>query len=274
MAKKIHQSILESVKEHLQCRQKHAQLLEQWDSASALRSGPTLEYQPGAHALYKLIKPDSYEKALVVAQDVHCQALVAAHLLEDHIEWLSQQVSYRSCSHGQSCSCRQSHSHRWSHSHQHPHSCRCSKSHEVAINNRSLQWWSTGGTLCKDKHHHLAPPQPRRQVTFEKSSPMRDTKVKQFLPSTSGDRLSWEANDSWPLSWAEGPEDLGCPPELDLQVQEFLSRAGAPYAGNNDDSDWSSTLELPFDDNNRWVMWHAHQVETPAWWPKLQKVPK
>ena len=69
------------------------------------------------------------------------------------------------------------------------------------------------------------------------SSPGRETKVKQFLPSTSGDRQSPKANDFQPLSWAEEPEDFGYPPELDSQVQEFLSGAGVPYAGDDDDSD-------------------------------------
>ena len=50
-----------------------------------------------------------------------------------------------------------------------------------------------------------SPTQPRRQVTFNKSIPGRDTEVKQFLPSTSGDRQSLEANDSQPLSWEEEP---------------------------------------------------------------------
>ena len=107
---------------------------------------------------------------------------------------------------------------------------------QLAISNRSPQLQSTRGTLSNDEHYHLAPTQQRRQVTFKKSSPGRDTKKKQFLPSTSGDRQSLKADDSWPLSWAEEPEDLGCPPELDPQVQEFLSGEGVSYTGNDDDS--------------------------------------
>ena len=31
--------------------------------------------------------------------------------------------------------------------------------------------------------------------------------------------------------------------------------------------------KLPFDNPQEWVRWHAHQVETPAWWPELVKLP-
>ena len=97
--------------------------------------------------------------------------------------------------------------------------------------------------------------------------------MKLFLPSASGDRQSQEVNDSQLLSWAEGPEDLGCPPKLDPHVQMFLSRVGVPYI-DNDNSNQSSTLEPPFDDNYKWIMWCACQVETPVWWPKLQNAPQ
>ena len=95
MAEKIYQSILEFVKEHLQHRQECAQSLEQQESTSALSSDPPPEFQPRTNAPYKHIKPGSYEEALVVVQDVHCQALIMAHLLEDHIEQLGWQVSCR-----------------------------------------------------------------------------------------------------------------------------------------------------------------------------------
>ena len=96
--------------------------------------------------------------------------------------------------------------------------------------------------------------------------------MKQFLTSTSGDRQSLKANDFQLLFWAEESQDLGCPPKLDPQVPEFLSGAEVPYT-DDDDSDQSSTPEPPFDDNNKWVMWHTCWVETLAWWPKLWKVP-
>ena len=63
------------------------------------------------------------------------------------------------------------------------------------------------------------------------------------------DNPSNEADDSLPLSWADKmaqgdqpgwsqpePEDLGCLPKLDPQVQEFLSGEGMPCAGDEDDS--------------------------------------
>ena len=145
----------------------------------------------------------------------------------------------------------------------------------------SFSWPSATGpplAVCKGdsvKRQTLSPSptQPRRKVTFKQSSLWRDTEVNQFHPSTSGDRQSLKADDSWLLSWTEEPEGLGCSPELDPQVQEFLSGEGVPYAGNNDDSDWSSTLEPPFKDSNKWVLWYACQVEMLAWWPKLQRVP-
>ena len=120
-AKKTHQSILESLKECLWHRWEHAQSPEQWDSDSALSSDPPPEFQPGVHAPYKHIKPDSYEEALAVVWDVHCHALITAHILEDHIEWLGWQVSCGwSCSHRWSCSHWHSHSHRHSNSHDRP----------------------------------------------------------------------------------------------------------------------------------------------------------
>ena len=113
-AKKIHQSITESVKECLWHKQGHVQLPEQQDSASEPCSDSPLGLQHGAWALHGHIEPDSYEEVLVVAQDVHHQALIMAHLLEDHIEQLGWKVSHR-----QSCSCRWSYSHWCSHSHRH-----------------------------------------------------------------------------------------------------------------------------------------------------------
>ena len=122
------------------------------------------------------------------------------------------------------------------------------------------------------QHHHttrVGEPSPQAHCTRDGGLCLRTAKVS-MIPSHClggwsglGDQSKW----SQPV-----PKDLGCPAKLGLQVQEFLSGAGAPYAGDNDDSDWSSTLELPFDNNNKWVMWCTLQVETPAWWPKLQIV--
>ena len=40
-----------------------------------------------------------------------------------------------------------------------------------------------------------------------------------------------------------------------------------------DGSDHSLTPEPSFDDPQEWVRWQPHQVETPAWWTELVKVP-
>ena len=68
-------------------------------------------------------------------------------------------------------------------------------------------------------------------------------------------------------------KDLGCPPELDPQVQEFLSGEGLPCTGDKDDSDWSLTPEPLFKESNKCIFWHTCQVEMPAWWPELWRVP-
>ena len=79
----------------------------------------------------------------------------------------------------------------------------------------------------------------------------------------------------WPVwllttwAWRFG----SCQPELDLQVQDFLSREEPPYAGNDNDSNWSSTLEPLFEDSNKWALWGTCWVETPVWWPELWRVP-
>ena len=83
-------------------------------------------------------------------------------------------------------------------------------------------WPSTGGA-AKRWADSPKPMQPRRQVIFKAS---RDTEVKQTSPPTTPDKWSMEATGSRLQSWAEEPEDLGHPPELDPHVQEFLSGKG------------------------------------------------
>ena len=197
-AEKICQSILESVKEHLQHRQEWAQSQEQWGSASAPRSDPPPAFQTGAMPHINILSQ--------IQQQV---PPVAVHK-EDSVK-------------------------RW--------------------------------TLSP------SPIQPWRQVNFKKSSPVRDTEVKQFLPSTYGDRQTIEADNSQLLSWAEEPEELGFLPKLNPQVQEFLSGREIPCTGDEEDSDWSAMPKPTLEDSNRWVLWHTQWVQTLAWWPELREVP-
>ena len=96
-----------------QGRWEHPQSPEWQDLACTPRSNSTLKFQTGTLVLHKHIEPESYGKALAVARDAHSQPLIAAHLLEDHSKWLSQQVSQGwSHSHRWSCSCRRSCSQR------------------------------------------------------------------------------------------------------------------------------------------------------------------
>ena len=74
-AERVCQSILESVKEHLQCRQEHIQSQEQGDLDRVPRSHPPPKSQPGTHVLHEHIEPESYDEALVVGRDTHYQAL-------------------------------------------------------------------------------------------------------------------------------------------------------------------------------------------------------
>ena len=100
--------------------------------------------------------------------------------------------------------------------------------------------------------------------------------------------LSIGDDDSCPLSWADKmvcsnhsdwsqpePDDWKPPPTLDLRVQEFLIGEGTPLAGNRceEDSNQSKTPEPSLEDSNKWILWHACQVETPSWWPELQEAP-
>ena len=73
----------------------------------------------------------------------------------------------------------------------------------------------------------------RRRVTFEDSSPSRDTEVKQAPPPTKSGRQSPEATGSYLQPWSEEPMDLGHPPEWHPLVQEFLSGTGSPDGGDD-----------------------------------------
>ena len=260
----ICQSILESVKEHLWHRWECTKLPEQCNSTSTLSSDPPLEFKPRAHAPYKHTEPETMRKPW----QWH-KTCIARH------SW--QQTSWRITLSGWvNRSPTGDPTVTYGHAVTDTHSHRCLKTHERPLS-AGHQWPVPPAAACKGdpvRRWTLSPSPtwPRRQVTFKESSPGRGTEVKQFLPSTSGDRQSLEATDSQLLSWAEESKDLGYPPKLDPQMQEFLSRVGVIYTGN-ENSDWSLTLELPLDDNNKWVMWYTCWVETPAWWPKLQRVP-
>ena len=124
---------------------------------------------------------ESCEKALRVAQDAHHQALVAAALLKGHIKRLGHSVS-----------------HGWSSS-QHPSgSCQHSCSRGCTRSCKRCPLASEQGQVPSVADHTVDPakkwapsPSPlrlRRQVTFEESSPRRDTEVKQAPPPNSGGR--------------------------------------------------------------------------------------
>ena len=149
----------------------------------------------------------------------HCQALVAAALLEGHIKRLGHSVT-----HGQSGSQGQSGS--WQ--------CSRSRRHTRGHRRHLLTGQEEQVPLVKDHmgdpaRRWAASPSPvrlRRRVTFKESSPNRDTEVKQAPPPTSAGRQIPEAAGSQLQPWAEEPKDLGHPPELDPLVQEFLSGTG------------------------------------------------
>ena len=115
-----------------------------------------------------------------------------------------------------------------------------------------------------------SPVRPKRQVTFEDP---KDTEVKWTSPTATPNRQNLEAAGSRLQSWAEAPDDLGHPPELDPCVTEFLSRTGL-LGGGGDDSDQSSMPKPSFSDPQEWVRWHACGVETLTWWQELVAVPQ
>ena len=199
---------------------------------------------------------ESCEEALRVAWDAHCWALVAATLLEGHIERLGHSIS-----HGQSSSQHQLGSYWHLGSRGHTRSCR------RCLPAGQEEQVPSAADCTGDPAKRWAPsPSPvilRRWVAFEESSPRRDTEVKQAPPPTGG-RQSLEATGSQLWSWMEEPEDLGYPPKLDPVVQEFLSGTRTSDIGD-DESNQSLTPEPSFDDSNEWVKWHACWVETLAW---------
>ena len=261
--------ILEALKTHLWCR---------WDSAQSEEPRQTPRMQVEAEyysqmqvtcdhfSSFQMWQQQSREEALRVAREAHCWVLATVAMLKGHIEWLQHSVSHRQhWSHGHSISCQHSGS-RW-----YLRSRGCSRSQR---RHRSHRGQVASLAYCpEDPGRRWAaspsPVRPKRWVTFEDPT---DTKVKQTSPPTAPNRQNLEATGSRLRSLAEEPDDLGHSPELDPCVQEFLSGTGSP-GGDRDESNQPSTPNLPFDDPQEWVRWHAHWVETPAWWPELVKVP-
>ena len=92
------QEILDSVKEHLQCRWVPTLPEEElsWHSASTPRHDPQSNHSTRNCAIYcrfRNMKRDSCKETLAVVRDAHWQALVAMALWEDKIERLSHSLN-------------------------------------------------------------------------------------------------------------------------------------------------------------------------------------
>ena len=134
---------------------------------------------------------ESCKETLRVVWDVHHQALAAAALLEGHIKRLGCSVTHGwSSSQGRSGSQQCSRSRRHTGSHM-----RClltSQEEQVPLVEDHT------GDPARRQAVLPSPVRLRRRVTFEDSSPSRDTKVKQAPPPNMAGRQSPEATGSWP----------------------------------------------------------------------------
>ena len=267
---KIHQEIFASLKEHLWHRWGPTQPEEQEQgSAGTSGSDPQSDFQWRMQVTYDYFRnrqQESCKEALRVARDSYHQVLAAATLLEGHIKRMNCSISQGwSASHGQLGS------------HWHSHSRRHTRSHRrhLPVNQKELVPSVGGcpGDSAKMRSPSPNPVRPRKQVTFQDSSPRRNTKVKQVVPSTSGNRQSLKGYWFTAAVLGRRTQGLGYPPELDPQALAFLSGAGAPYTGDDDDSDWCSMQEPPYDNSNEWVTWHTCQCRDPSMWPNPWKVP-
>ena len=105
---------------------------------------------------------------------------------------------------------------------------------------------------------------------------------------TFKDILSIATDDSCLLVWADKmawgdhsdqsqtePEDLECLATFDPWVQEFLTGEEMPGTSNEckDDPNQPRMPKPSLEDSNNWILWCAHQVETPSWWLELWEVP-
>ena len=140
-----------------------------------------------------------------------------------------------------------------------------------------------------------SPVQPERQVTFEDPStdPRPETTLKvadwsnwvdgDHSPSPSSnlnettemldltqpmeedDHASLSGNSVETVDWSQSARgDLGDPPGQDLHVCEFLLGTEAP-SSRREEPNQSAMPELPYDNPQEWLRWHAHWPETPAW---------
>ena len=143
----------------------------------------------------------------MVARDNHQWTLVAAALLEDKIERMSCSLS---CSHQCSRNCRCLGSHRWK------------RSQTVDYQTKVPQAMSHDGDPAKRWAQSPSPSQLRQWVTFThsspKSSPERDTSVKEPYLPTWGDKGRPDDQSDWsrPGRWRPWV------PPLECHIQEFL----------------------------------------------------
>ena len=197
LGKESTRSILDSVKECLWHRWDSTQLEEESRQSPTSTMTPRMPAQAEFHAWtqatydhYQNMWQDSFEDALAVTWDTHCQALVAAAMLESHIERLSCSVTLGQPSdHGQLGSC-------WC---LHSQEClRSGREHLLAGQQEQVpSLLAHTGDSSERQAPSPSPTRPRRHVTFEEFSP----KTKE-LPSASESAQSAEADDSPPLSWA------------------------------------------------------------------------
>ena len=122
---------------------------------------------------------DSQEEALRVGRDAHHWVLVSATLLEGHIERLGHSIT---C--GQSCS--QEHSGSCQHSRSRSCTRSCRRCPPAIQGEQDASVANCTGDPAKRWAASPSPVRPQRWVTFEDSSPRRDTDVKQTPPPSTG----------------------------------------------------------------------------------------
>ena len=240
MAENICQEIFNSVKECLWHRWGPTQPEEEpeWGSPSASRLDPQSEFWQRISATYKHfrdLKEGSCEKALAVASDSHRWVLVAMAFLKGKIERLSHSIN---CTHWWSGS-------HWC-SHNHWHSCNwqsCSAGHYKHSPSHE-------GDPVKQCAQSSSPTHPWWQVTFED-------------PEMEG---SNNASD-WDQS-ADG--DSGPPPSFKPDLEHFLGRDVPLLRVKGEEDCQQDYPPKPSpNDNIKWVVWRAEQVNTPWWWWEL-----
>ena len=135
---------------------------------------------------------------------------------------------------------------------------------------------SPHGEPAKRQAQSLSPSRFRWQVTFAQSSPEsspeRYTGVKEPYLPTWGDERGPGNQSDWSMPKEEDPE---CPPPLEPHVQEFLrgEEMLAVSTGVGDSLLQTLMHEPSPMDSAEWIKWHAQQLDMPAWWWELKKVP-